>query len=53
MNVRITSKGDFNRTFKFLEKMKNFQVKLFYPPTPFLYTHAHHRPPLYFMRTFS
>ena len=27
MNVRITSKGDFNRTFKFLEKMKNFQVK--------------------------
>ena len=27
MNVIITNKGDFNRTFKFLEKMKNFQVK--------------------------
>lgn len=27
MEVKITSKGDFNKTFKFLEKMKNFQIR--------------------------
>lgn len=27
MKIRITSKGDFNKTFKFLEKMKNFQIR--------------------------
>lgn len=25
--IRITSKGDFNRTFKFLKKMQTFEVK--------------------------
>lgn len=25
--IRITSKGDFNKTFKFLKAMKNFEVK--------------------------
>ena len=27
MEVKITSKGDFNKTFKFLEKMKSFQIR--------------------------
>lgn len=27
MEIKITSKGDFNKTFKFLEKMKNFQIR--------------------------